>query len=148
MGTLQYMSPEILEGCVNLSSGRCFLQGDVYSLGLLLWELLVRCSDLCKGIHISSSGYILQLLLNNYLICIVHMDENVFRFIIFRCSCSWTYVALWATTGMQSVPWRSSQFGVGEKTASNDTSSVGKSLPGTQYLGRECSCSSCWDCQI
>ncbi|MCJ8737203.1 hypothetical protein PDJAM_G00021270 [Pangasius djambal] len=48
MGTLQYMSPEILEGCVNLSSGRCLLQGDVYSLGLLLWELLMRCSDLCK----------------------------------------------------------------------------------------------------
>ncbi|XP_026868297.2 anti-Muellerian hormone type-2 receptor isoform X2 [Electrophorus electricus] len=46
MGTLHYMSPEILEGCVNLSSGRCLLQGDVYSLGLLLWELLVCCSDL------------------------------------------------------------------------------------------------------
>ncbi|XP_076860621.1 anti-Muellerian hormone type-2 receptor-like isoform X2 [Brachyhypopomus gauderio] len=48
MGTLCYMSPEILEGCVNLNSGQCLLQGDVYSLGLLLWELLVRCSDLCK----------------------------------------------------------------------------------------------------
>ncbi|XP_053366145.1 anti-Muellerian hormone type-2 receptor-like [Clarias gariepinus] len=48
MGTLQYMAPEILEGCVNLSSGRCLLQGDVYSLGLLLWELLMRCSDLCN----------------------------------------------------------------------------------------------------
>ncbi|XP_017331276.2 anti-Muellerian hormone type-2 receptor isoform X2 [Ictalurus punctatus] len=48
MGTLQYMSPEILEGYVNLSSGRCLLQGDVYSFGLLLWELLMRCSDLCK----------------------------------------------------------------------------------------------------
>ncbi|XP_072522647.1 anti-Muellerian hormone type-2 receptor-like [Salminus brasiliensis] len=46
MGTLQYMSPEILEGCVNLSSGQCLLQGDVYSLGLLLWELIMRCSDL------------------------------------------------------------------------------------------------------
>ncbi|XP_027015429.2 anti-Muellerian hormone type-2 receptor isoform X2 [Tachysurus fulvidraco] len=46
MGTLQYMSPEILEGCVNLSSGRCLLQGDVYSLGLLLWEMLMLCSDL------------------------------------------------------------------------------------------------------
>ncbi|KAG7327988.1 hypothetical protein KOW79_007932 [Hemibagrus wyckioides] len=49
MGTLQYMSPEILEGCVNLSSGRCLLQADVYSLGLLLWEMLMRCSDLCTG---------------------------------------------------------------------------------------------------
>ncbi|XP_053346919.1 anti-Muellerian hormone type-2 receptor-like [Clarias gariepinus] len=48
MGTLQYMAPEILEGCVNLSSSRFLLQGDVYSLGLLLWELLMRCSDLCN----------------------------------------------------------------------------------------------------
>ncbi|KAI5102014.1 bone morphogenetic protein receptor, type II a (serine/threonine kinase) precursor, partial [Silurus meridionalis] len=49
MGTLQYMSPEILEGCANLRSSRFLLQADVYSLGLLLWELLMRCSDLCKG---------------------------------------------------------------------------------------------------
>ncbi|XP_037388407.1 anti-Muellerian hormone type-2 receptor-like [Pygocentrus nattereri] len=52
MGTLRYMSPEILEGCVNLSSDWCLLQGDVYSLGLLLWELLMRCSDLCKDSQI------------------------------------------------------------------------------------------------
>ncbi|XP_028854788.1 anti-Muellerian hormone type-2 receptor-like [Denticeps clupeoides] len=45
-GTLRYTSPEILEGCVNLSSGRCLLQGDVYALGLLLWEIWMRCSDL------------------------------------------------------------------------------------------------------
>ncbi|XP_022538368.1 bone morphogenetic protein receptor type-2 [Astyanax mexicanus] len=49
LGTLQYMSPELLDGCVNLSSGQCLLQADVYSLGLLLWELTMRCSDLCKG---------------------------------------------------------------------------------------------------
>ncbi|XP_062276704.1 bone morphogenetic protein receptor type-2-like [Scomber scombrus] len=48
VGTLCYMSPEILEGFVNLHSGWC-LQGDIYALGLLLWEIWMRCSDLFKG---------------------------------------------------------------------------------------------------
>uniref|UniRef100_A0A6Q2Y6E2 receptor protein serine/threonine kinase n=1 Tax=Esox lucius TaxID=8010 RepID=A0A6Q2Y6E2_ESOLU len=48
-GTLCYMAPEFLDGCVNLSSGGCLIQGDVYALGLLLWELCMRCSDLFKG---------------------------------------------------------------------------------------------------
>ncbi|XP_061544004.1 anti-Muellerian hormone type-2 receptor-like isoform X1 [Phycodurus eques] len=43
-GTLCYMSPEILEGSVNLS-GWC-LHGDIYALGLVLWEICTRCSDL------------------------------------------------------------------------------------------------------
>lgn len=47
-GTLRYMSPEVLEGSVNLQSGWC-LQGDVYALGLLLWEIWMRCSDLREG---------------------------------------------------------------------------------------------------
>ncbi|XP_059184454.1 anti-Muellerian hormone type-2 receptor-like [Centropristis striata] len=49
LGTLRYMSPEILEGSVNLSSSWCLMQGDVYALGLLLWEIWIRCSDLCEG---------------------------------------------------------------------------------------------------
>ncbi|XP_061534234.1 bone morphogenetic protein receptor type-2-like isoform X2 [Phycodurus eques] len=44
-GTLCYMSPEILEGSVNLRSWWC-LHGDVYALGLVLWEICMRCSDL------------------------------------------------------------------------------------------------------
>ncbi|XP_018534460.1 LOW QUALITY PROTEIN: anti-Muellerian hormone type-2 receptor [Lates calcarifer] len=48
-GTLRYMSPEILEGSVNLRSSGCFTQGDVYALGLLLWEIWMRCSDLFEG---------------------------------------------------------------------------------------------------
>ncbi|KAJ3603254.1 hypothetical protein NHX12_030996 [Muraenolepis orangiensis] len=46
VGSLRYMAPEILEGSVDLSSGRCLLQADIYSLGLLLWEIWMRCSDL------------------------------------------------------------------------------------------------------
>lgn len=46
VGTLCYMSPEILEGSVNLNSSLCLLQGDVYALSLVLWEIWTRCSDL------------------------------------------------------------------------------------------------------
>nr|XP_020445009.1 anti-Muellerian hormone type-2 receptor isoform X2 [Monopterus albus] len=49
MGMLQYMSPEILEGSVNLKNSFCFMQGDIYSLALLLWEIWMHCSDLCEG---------------------------------------------------------------------------------------------------
>ncbi|KAK2861904.1 hypothetical protein Q5P01_001437 [Channa striata] len=49
MGTLCYRSPEILEGSVNLKSSSCLMQGDIYSLGLLLWEIWMRCSDLFEG---------------------------------------------------------------------------------------------------
>uniref|UniRef100_A0A8C2XC68 receptor protein serine/threonine kinase n=1 Tax=Cyclopterus lumpus TaxID=8103 RepID=A0A8C2XC68_CYCLU len=49
LGTLRYMPPEILEGSVNLSSSRCLMQGDIYALGLLLWEIWMRCSDLFEG---------------------------------------------------------------------------------------------------
>uniref|UniRef100_A0A3B5QA19 receptor protein serine/threonine kinase n=1 Tax=Xiphophorus maculatus TaxID=8083 RepID=A0A3B5QA19_XIPMA len=47
--TLNYMSPEILEGSVNLSSSSFLLQGDIYALGLILWEIWMRCSDLFTG---------------------------------------------------------------------------------------------------
>ncbi|XP_056157594.1 anti-Muellerian hormone type-2 receptor-like [Lampris incognitus] len=49
VGTPRYMSPEILEGSVNLRSGSCLLQGDIYALGLLLWEIWMRCSDLFES---------------------------------------------------------------------------------------------------
>ncbi|XP_074524936.1 bone morphogenetic protein receptor type-2-like [Halichoeres trimaculatus] len=49
LGTLRYMAPEILEGSVNLSNTWCLLQGDIYALGLLLWEIWMHCSDLFEG---------------------------------------------------------------------------------------------------
>ncbi|XP_075707963.1 anti-Muellerian hormone type-2 receptor isoform X2 [Rhinoderma darwinii] len=46
-GTLRYMSPEMLDGSLNLMSwGQALTQADVYSLGLLLWEIFSRCNDL------------------------------------------------------------------------------------------------------
>ncbi|OCT95899.1 anti-Muellerian hormone type-2 receptor-like [Xenopus laevis] len=46
-GTLRYMSPEMLDGSLNLVLWELALtQADVYSLGLLLWEIFSRCNDL------------------------------------------------------------------------------------------------------
>lgn len=46
VGTRRYMAPEVLEGAVNLRDCETSLkQIDVYSLGLVLWELATRCSD-------------------------------------------------------------------------------------------------------
>lgn len=47
VGTLRYMAPEVLEGAVNLRDCESSLkQIDVYALGLVVWELACRCSDL------------------------------------------------------------------------------------------------------
>ncbi|XP_015610272.1 bone morphogenetic protein receptor type-2 [Cephus cinctus] len=47
VGTLRYMAPEVLEGAVNLRDCESSLkQIDVYSMGLVLWELVSRCSDI------------------------------------------------------------------------------------------------------
>lgn len=41
------MAPEVLEGAVNLRDCESALkQVDVYSLGLVLWELGTRCTDM------------------------------------------------------------------------------------------------------
>lgn len=46
VGTLRYMAPEVLEGAVNLKDCESALkQIDIYSLGLILWELATRCHD-------------------------------------------------------------------------------------------------------
>uniref|UniRef100_A0AAY4AH68 receptor protein serine/threonine kinase n=1 Tax=Denticeps clupeoides TaxID=299321 RepID=A0AAY4AH68_9TELE len=47
VGTVRYMSPEVLEGAVNLRDCEAALkQVDIYALGLLYWESFMRCSDL------------------------------------------------------------------------------------------------------
>ncbi|XP_071788615.1 activin receptor type-2A-like [Asterias amurensis] len=42
-GTPRYMSPEALESKVNLHDVESFKQMDVYSLGLIVWEIAARC---------------------------------------------------------------------------------------------------------
>ncbi|CAH2084064.1 unnamed protein product [Euphydryas editha] len=47
-GTLRYLSPEALEGALDLSGARAALCAvDVFALGLVLWEMLWRC----RGAH-------------------------------------------------------------------------------------------------
>uniref|UniRef100_A0A8C6WEC5 receptor protein serine/threonine kinase n=1 Tax=Neogobius melanostomus TaxID=47308 RepID=A0A8C6WEC5_9GOBI len=50
-GALLYMSPEILEGSVMFNHS-WHLQADVYSLGLVLWEVWMRCSDLFGRVRV------------------------------------------------------------------------------------------------
>lgn len=44
MGTARYMAPEVLESRINLENIESFKQADVYSMALVLWEMISRCS--------------------------------------------------------------------------------------------------------
>ncbi|XP_037700912.1 LOW QUALITY PROTEIN: anti-Muellerian hormone type-2 receptor [Choloepus didactylus] len=49
-GTQRYMAPELLDKTLDLQDwGSALRQADVYSLALLLWEILSRCLDLQPG---------------------------------------------------------------------------------------------------
>ena len=43
VGTLRYMAPEVLEGAVTFSRGS-YLKIDMYALGLVIWEMISRCT--------------------------------------------------------------------------------------------------------
>uniref|UniRef100_A0A8B9JCX0 Serine/threonine-protein kinase receptor n=1 Tax=Astyanax mexicanus TaxID=7994 RepID=A0A8B9JCX0_ASTMX len=43
VGTRRYMAPEVLEGAINFHRD-AFLRIDMYALGLVVWELLSRCT--------------------------------------------------------------------------------------------------------
>eukprot|EP00118_Oscarella_pearsei_P011496 m.77674 g.77674 ORF g.77674 m.77674 type:complete len:514 (+) comp36053_c0_seq3:67-1608(+) len=45
-GTRRYMAPEVLDQSINSSDFNAFLMADVYSYGLILWEMTRRC---CAG---------------------------------------------------------------------------------------------------
>ncbi|XP_075464713.1 bone morphogenetic protein receptor type-2 isoform X2 [Ascaphus truei] len=50
VGTIRYMAPEVLEGAVNLRDCESALkQVDMYALGLIYWEIFMRCPDLFPG---------------------------------------------------------------------------------------------------
>ncbi|KTF84908.1 hypothetical protein cypCar_00028022, partial [Cyprinus carpio] len=49
VGTKRYMAPEILDDSINTSSFESFKRADIYSLGLVFWELTRRCS--VQGIY-------------------------------------------------------------------------------------------------
>ncbi|XP_031214990.1 anti-Muellerian hormone type-2 receptor isoform X3 [Mastomys coucha] len=54
-GTQRYMAPELLDKTLDLQDwGTALQRADVYSLALLLWEILSRCSDLRPDHHLSN----------------------------------------------------------------------------------------------
>lgn len=49
-GTQRYMAPELLDKTLDLQDwGMALRRADIYSLALLLWEILSRCPDLRPG---------------------------------------------------------------------------------------------------
>ncbi|XP_056598041.1 TGF-beta receptor type-2 [Triplophysa dalaica] len=44
VGTARYMAPEVLESRMDLENIESFKQADVYSMALILWEIMSRCS--------------------------------------------------------------------------------------------------------
>uniref|UniRef100_A0A4W5QRN5 Activin receptor type-1C n=1 Tax=Hucho hucho TaxID=62062 RepID=A0A4W5QRN5_9TELE len=45
VGTKRYMAPELLDDTINIGSFESFKRADIYSLGLVFWELARRCSN-------------------------------------------------------------------------------------------------------
>lgn len=43
VGTWRYMAPEVLDGAISFQRD-AFLRIDMYAVGLVLWELVSRCS--------------------------------------------------------------------------------------------------------
>ena len=43
VGTRRYMAPEVLEGAINFNRD-AFLRIDMYACGLVLWEMVSRCT--------------------------------------------------------------------------------------------------------
>uniref|UniRef100_A0A0K2SXD3 receptor protein serine/threonine kinase n=1 Tax=Lepeophtheirus salmonis TaxID=72036 RepID=A0A0K2SXD3_LEPSM len=61
IGDPRYMAPEFLEGTLNFRDAEsAFKQADVYSLGLLFWEISRRCEDLYQGSGVPEFEYPFQ----------------------------------------------------------------------------------------
>ena len=43
-GTKRYMAPEILNETINVKHFESFKQADIYALGLVLYEICLRCT--------------------------------------------------------------------------------------------------------
>lgn len=43
VGTRRYMAPEVLEQSLNKNHFQAFLMADIYSYGLIVWEIARRC---------------------------------------------------------------------------------------------------------
>lgn len=45
VGTKRYMPPEVLDETLNRSYFQSFIMADMYSFGLILWEMARRCAS-------------------------------------------------------------------------------------------------------
>lgn len=43
VGTRRYMAPEVLDQSLNKTHFQAFLMADIYSYGLVVWEIARRC---------------------------------------------------------------------------------------------------------
>ena len=61
-GTKRYMAPEILNETINMERFESFKQADVYSLGLVMWEVCRRCELKDSEFKLSSLFQIVDIL--------------------------------------------------------------------------------------
>lgn len=45
VGTKRYMPPEVLDESLNRSYFQSFIMADMYSFGLIMWEMARRCTS-------------------------------------------------------------------------------------------------------
>lgn len=50
VGTRRYMAPEVLDESLNTTSFEEFKAADIYSLGLVLWEIARRCNTAASSV--------------------------------------------------------------------------------------------------
>jgi serine/threonine protein kinase len=50
VGTRRYMAPEVLDETLNKTAFEAFKAADIYSFGLVLWEIARRCNTAASSI--------------------------------------------------------------------------------------------------
>lgn len=55
VGTKRYMPPEVLDESLNRSYFQSFIMADMYSFGLILWEMARRCLSGGRNFRLSHS---------------------------------------------------------------------------------------------
>lgn len=79
VGTKRYMPPEVLDETLNKSHFQSYIMADMYSFGLILWEIARRCVS--GGMNFGN--YIFGLY--QILLCRKHVDKVCFFCNLFFC---------------------------------------------------------------
>lgn len=61
MGTRRYMAPEVLDETLNKNHFQAYIMADIYSYGLIIWEMARRCltGGMYKIMNISHISFVL-----------------------------------------------------------------------------------------